>query len=141
MSRSLLTRKSDGETIDLDLQSAEESDITSRAKRVILTDSDGTAFSSANPIPVDTEVSIGGAVELKDNDSDTRAEVDSNNALKVFDHVANSLVQSEYDYISLGYTGSNLTTVVFKTGGASGTTVSTLTLSYTGSRLDSVTKT
>lgn len=45
-----------------------------------------------------------------------------------------------YDYISLGYTGSNLTTVVYKTGGAGGTTVATLTLAYTGSQLDSITK-
>lgn len=54
---------------------------------------------------------------------------------------ANSLVPAAYDYISLGYTGSNLTTVVFKTGGSGGTTVATLTLAYTGSQLDSVTKT
>lgn len=47
----------------------------------------------------------------------------------------------EHDYVSLGYTGSNLTSVVFKVGGSSGTTVATLTLAYTGSRLDSVTKT
>ncbi len=53
----------------------------------------------------------------------------------------NSLVPAVYDYISLGYTGSNLTTVVFKTGGSGGTTVSTLTLNYTGSQLDTVTKT
>ncbi len=53
----------------------------------------------------------------------------------------NSLVPSVYDYISLAYTGSNLTSVVFKSGGSGGTTVSTLTLSYTGSDLTSVTKT
>ena len=53
----------------------------------------------------------------------------------------NSLTPSVYDYISLGYTGANLTTVIFKTGGAGGTTVSTLTLAYTGSVLNSVTKT
>lgn len=46
-----------------------------------------------------------------------------------------------HDYISLTYTGSNLTGVIFKTGGAAGSTVATLTLAYTGSRLDSVTKT
>ena len=45
-----------------------------------------------------------------------------------------------YDYVSLGYTGSNLTTVVFKSGGAGGTTINTLTLAYTGARLDSVTR-
>ena len=44
------------------------------------------------------------------------------------------------DYISLGYTGSNLTSVVYKTGGSGGTTVATLTLAYSGSDLISVTK-
>jgi len=47
----------------------------------------------------------------------------------------------KHDYIALGYTGSNLTTVVYKTGGASGPTVATLTLAYTGSDLVSVTRT
>jgi hypothetical protein len=46
----------------------------------------------------------------------------------------------KYDYISLSYTGSNLTGVVYKTGGAGGTTVATLTLAYSGSILTSVTK-
>ena len=46
-----------------------------------------------------------------------------------------------HDYISLTYTGSNLTGVVFKTGGAGGATVGTLTLAYDGSdQLTSVTK-
>lgn len=53
----------------------------------------------------------------------------------------NSLTPSKYDYISLAYTGSNLTTVLFKTGGSGGTTVSTLTLAYSGSTLQSVTRT
>lgn len=43
------------------------------------------------------------------------------------------IVPFEYDYIALTYTGSNPTTVVYKTGGASGTTVATLTLTYDGS--------
>jgi len=38
----------------------------------------------------------------------------------------------KYDYISLGYTGNNLTTVIYKLGGVSGTTVATLTLGYSG---------
>lgn len=47
----------------------------------------------------------------------------------------------KHDYISLGYTGSNLTSVVYKTGGSGGTTVATLTLAYDGSsNLTSVTK-
>ncbi len=38
-----------------------------------------------------------------------------------------------HDYISNTYTGSNLTQTVFKRGGASGTTVATLTMTYDGS--------
>ena len=54
----------------------------------------------------------------------------------------NSFIPPQYDYVGLDYTGSNLTTVAFKTGGASGTTVSTLTLAYDGSdNLTSVTRT
>ncbi len=60
----------------------------------------------------------------------------SGTSLKVIQ--SNNLVPSLYDYIGLAYTGSNLTGVVYKIGG---TTVATLTLAYTGSRLDSVTKT
>ena len=45
-----------------------------------------------------------------------------------------------YDYIACSYTGSNLTGVVYKSGGASGATVATLTLGYSGSNLVSVTK-
>ena len=47
----------------------------------------------------------------------------------------------EHDYIALSYTGTNLTGVVYKTGGSGGTTVTTLTLAYDGSNnLTSVTK-
>jgi hypothetical protein len=40
----------------------------------------------------------------------------------------------QHDYISIGYVGStnNISTVVYKEGGASGTTVATLTLTYVG---------
>ena len=47
----------------------------------------------------------------------------------------------KYDYQSLGYTSDNLTTMVFKTGGVSGTTVATLTLAYDGDdNITSITK-
>lgn len=46
----------------------------------------------------------------------------------------------DHDYVELSYTGSNLTGVVYKTGGSSGATVGTLTLAYSGSNLTSVTK-
>jgi len=55
--------------------------------------------------------------------------------------MAGNLVPHDYDYIALSYTGSNLTGVVYKSGGSGGTTVATLTLAYTGSQLDSITKT
>lgn len=51
------------------------------------------------------------------------------------------LVPKVYDYISLSYTGSNLTGVVYKTGGSGGTTVATLAIAYTGSNITSVTRT
>jgi len=44
---------------------------------------------------------------------------------------------NEWDEIQLGYTGLNLTTVTFKKATA---TIVTLTLAYTGNRLDSVVK-
>jgi hypothetical protein len=50
-------------------------------------------------------------------------------------------VPDGYDYISLGYTGSDLTTVVYKTGGVAGTTIATLTLVYSESILQSITRT
>ena len=57
-------------------------------------------------------------------------------------NVLNSLVTENYDYISLSYTGNNLTGAVFKSGGSTGTMVATLTLTYDGSdNLLTVTKT
>lgn len=64
------------------------------------------------------------------------AEVSSDGSIPV-----SGLVTASYDYISLSYTSSNLTGVIFKTGGSTGTTVATLTLDYDGSNnLISVTK-
>ena len=49
-------------------------------------------------------------------------------------------VPTDYDYVSYGYTGTNITTIVYKTGGSGGTTVMTKTLAYDGSNnLTSVT--
>jgi hypothetical protein len=46
-----------------------------------------------------------------------------------------------HDFISLSYTHTNLTGVIYKTGGSGGTTVATLVLVYDGSNnLTSVTK-
>jgi len=59
----------------------------------------------------------------------------------------NSLVEATYDYIVLTYkaTGDGageIETVIYKVGGAGGTTVSTLTLAYNGDdKLSTITKT
>jgi len=46
-----------------------------------------------------------------------------------------------HDYVALSYTGSNLTGVVYRDGGSSGTIVGTLTLTYSGSDLTSIART
>ena len=61
---------------------------------------------------------------------DNTAQVTDDGALKV--DIAGLDIPA-HDYISLSYTGSNLTGVVYKKGGSGGTTVATLTLTYDGS--------
>lgn len=55
--------------------------------------------------------------------------------------ILDNSIKQTWDYASLSYTGDNLTGVVYKIGGASGTTVATLTLAYSGTNLISVTRT
>jgi hypothetical protein len=88
--------------------------------------------SSVNPLPVD----IKGATLSLDADG-IEIKNDSGNPIPV----VTGLEIPEHDYIDLSYIGSNLTGVVYKTGGSGGTTVATLTLAYDGSdNLTSVTK-
>lgn len=70
--------------------------------------------------------------ELKTDRKLTAADVVdvSDRAARLLGITFDSLVPASYDYISLTYTGSNLTGVVYKTGGAGGIVVSTLTLVY-----------
>ena len=68
---------------------------------------------------------------------------DSSNPLSVSGTIntLEGLAIPEHDYISMTYSGSNLTDVVYKTNGSGGTTVATLSLAYDGSNnLTSVTK-
>jgi hypothetical protein len=92
----------------------------------------GRTVSPSDPLPVDIQgatLSLDAAgIEIKN---------DSGNPIPV----VTGLEIPEHDYIDLSYTGSNLTGVVYKTGGSGGTTVATLTLVYDGSdNLTSVTK-
>ena len=52
-------------------------------------------------------------------------------------HNINSLIPVEYDELELAYTVNDLTSVIYKLGGA---TVATLTLSYTTGKLTGVVK-
>lgn len=52
--------------------------------------------------------------------------------------ISGGLVPTQYDSIELGYTGDNLTSVVYKLGA---TTVATLTLTYVGDLLTQVVRT
>jgi hypothetical protein len=54
--------------------------------------------------------------------------------------ILSTLVPTDFDYISLSYTGDDLTGVVYKRGGSGGTTVATLTLVYSSSILQTVTR-
>jgi len=46
-----------------------------------------------------------------------------------------------HDYVSFAYTGSNPTTITYKSGGSGGATVAVLTLTYDGSNnVTSITK-
>lgn len=53
-----------------------------------------------------------------------------------------AIIPFSYDYIDCSYTGSNMTGVVFKTGGSGGSTVATLAITYDGNdNIDTVTRT
>ncbi len=76
--------------------------------------------------------------QILGNDGDRVAEVTLDGALVV--SVLDSLVPTGYNFIALGYTGADLTTVTFKSGGSSGTIVGVLTLTYTAGVLQTVTR-
>lgn len=87
---------------------------------------------SADPLPVD----IGNAT-LSVTADGVEIKNDAGNPIPTVE----GLSIPKHDYVSLSYTGTNLTGVVYKTGGSGGTTVATLTLAYDGSsNLTSVTK-
>lgn len=60
MTNKRVTRDSDGATIDLAQEEAEHADTTANAKRIVLVDATGTIIGAANPLPVDTELTLSG---------------------------------------------------------------------------------
>ena len=88
--------------------------------------------SPSTPLPVNI-----GSATLSVTADGVEIKNDSGNPIPTID----GLAIPEHDYIELSYTGTNLTGVVYKTGGSGGTTVATLTLAYDGSdNLTSITK-
>lgn len=84
-----------------------------------------------NPV---TDVQITGPVTVS---NEVEVKNDSGNPVPTIQ----GLEIPAHDYISMTYTGSNLTGVVYKDGGSGGTTVATLTLAYdVNDNLTSVTK-
>jgi hypothetical protein len=114
-----------------------------------------TAAGAKLPVLVDNtgKLQIGGIAldSLTVNTDQIEAKQDTTNALLTTTAADTALIKASSasiagmaippnDFISLSYTSGNLTGVVYKSGGASGTTVATLTLAYSGSDLISVTK-
>lgn len=93
-----------------------------------LADSEGNIINpAAGELVFDGQVTIGSEVEI------------SNNVGNPIPTISGLSIPA-HDYIALSYTGTNLSGVQYRTGGASGTIVGTLTLAYSGSNLISVTK-
>lgn len=55
--------------------------------------------------------------------------------------IESGLVPESYDFISLTYTGSDVTGVVYKSGGPDGTVIATLSITYVGGNISTVTRT
>lgn len=55
--------------------------------------------------------------------------------------IKNYLVEEDYDYVVADPDFSQPTTLTYKLGGSSGTTVATITFTYSGSNIVSITKT
>jgi hypothetical protein len=99
--------------------------------RFIDTDGQSEYVTAVKPLPVNVQ---GATLSLDANGVEIKN--DAGNPIPTID----GLEIPAHDYIALTYTGENLTGVVYKDGGAGGTTVATLTLVYAGSQLTSVTK-
>jgi hypothetical protein len=100
---------------------------------------------AAGELKVNVEASIDADLTLIENKLDTIIGIETPQASDVAAIKSSAasiagMAIPPYNFISLSYTGANLTGVVYKTGGAGGTTVATLTLAYSGSDLISVTK-
>ena len=86
--------------------------------------------------PIEVQVDLGDSVKISSSSGTPEIPVYSIDPIDV--SVINGLVPDAYDDIELGYSGDNLTSVVYNFEGA---TVAILTLAYSGDTLARVTKT
>lgn len=96
----------------------------------------------ATPVPISGTVVTGGLTDtqLRTTPVPVSGTVTVNQPVTTKE--LNQLVPTAYDFLDLNYTGDDITTVIYKTGGAGGTTVATLTLVYSAPGvLDTVTRT
>jgi hypothetical protein len=122
-------------------------------------DGKGRTVSTVDPLPVDIQgatLSLDAAgIEIKNDSGNPIPVNDAGGSLTVDGPLTDAELRAtavpvsgtintltgldipKHDNIALTYTGENLTAVAYKVGAS---TVATLTLAYTGSRLDSVTK-
>lgn len=84
---------------------------------------------------------VSNAPTSTNNDYRVKTSVDASGIHTQHMIIASGLVPSDYDYIELSYTGADNTGAIYKRGGASGTTVATLTMTYIAGVLQTVTKT
>ena len=101
--------------------------------------------SATGRLMVDTEANLTADLSLIESKMDTANGIATGAAadtalIKASSSSIAGMAIPANDFISLSYTSGNLTGVVYKSGGAGGTTVATLTLAYSGSDLISVTK-
>lgn len=100
-------------------------------KRVISPTDEGGAMGNADAVPIAGEDASG-------NKQNFQADGDKNLMVAV----QNSAVPSAYDYQDYTWTSGNLTSVVYKSGGAAGTTVATVAYTYDGNGdIDTITRT
>lgn len=82
-------------------------------------------------------ISVTGARIVNESGDDVL--MDSARRLQILN--VSQLVPKVYNYLSLTYSGDNITQVIYKNGGASGETVAQLDLTYSGDKILTVTRT
>ncbi len=116
--RDVIVRDSDGKTVDTGVEEAEHADLTANAKRAILVDESGNPINLANPLPVDTELTLDGnviidnvsvfATDIADSSTNSFALVDESGHLHINQTALDSANNSTTTPLGIGgvFTGT-----------------------------------